>query len=60
MSDSGYLVDHIRGTFDLVVFKVIWGSFGALLPKNAGNWKTASRSAKLSGIWDSGVVIDHM
>ncbi len=35
----------------LVVFKVIWGSFGALVSK----WpvKTAARKAKLSESWDS-------
>ena len=30
---SWILVTHILGTFDLVRFKVIWGSFGALFSK---------------------------
>ena len=33
MLDSGRLVTHIWGTFDLVVFNVILGSFGALVSK---------------------------
>ncbi len=31
--DLGTVVTHIWGTFDLVVFKVISGSFGALVSK---------------------------
>ena len=31
--DSGLLVTSMWGTFSLLVFKVIWGSFGAL-----GHW----------------------
>ncbi len=31
--DSWILVTHIRGTFDLVGFNVILGSFGALVSK---------------------------
>ncbi len=31
--DSGILVTHIWSTFDLVVFNVILGSFGALVSK---------------------------
>ncbi len=30
---SWILVTHVLGTFDLVGFKVIWGSFGALFSK---------------------------
>ncbi len=33
MCDSWILATHIWGTFDLVVFKVILGSFGAFVSK---------------------------
>ena len=31
--DSWILVTYIRGTYDLIVFKVILGSFGAIVSK---------------------------
>ncbi len=49
--DSGNLLTHIWGTFDLVVFIVIWGSFGALVSKC--NSKTAVIEQK-SVMWESG------
>ncbi len=33
ISDSGILVDHIEGTFDLVVLKVIFGAFRTIVLK---------------------------
>ncbi len=43
------------GTFDLLVFKVIQGSFGALI--SIYNSETASPRAKRSGIWDYWVIV---
>ena len=43
--DPGTLVIHIWGIFDLVVFKVILGSFGGC-PKMACNSKMAVRRVK--------------
>ncbi len=51
--DPWTLVTQIRGTFDLVVFKVILVSFGY---KNS---KTAGRGVKQSEIWDSQTLVIH-
>ncbi len=56
--DSATLVTHIRGTFDLAVFTVTLGLFGALVSKC--NSKMAGRKAKLTEIWDSGTVVTYM
>ncbi len=45
------------GTFDLLVFEVILGSFGALVSKWHITWKTAGRRVKRSEILESGVVV---
>ncbi len=57
--DSELVVTCILGIFDLLVFKVILGSFGALVLnclKMACNSKMAGRGVKGSEIWDSWVV----
>ncbi len=56
--DLEVVVVCIWGTFDLLVFKVIWGPFSALVSiKMACNWKTFGRRAKRSDIWDSGIAL---
>ena len=51
--DSEVVILCIRGVFDLLVCKVILGSFGALnCLKVACNLKTAVHRAKQSKIWD--------
>ncbi len=37
--ESGVLVEYIRGTFDLLVFNVIWGSLSAFVLKWPVIWK---------------------
>ena len=51
MCDSGTVVTHTWGTLDLVVFKVIMESFGALL-QMACYSKTAGRTARRNEMWD--------
>ena len=55
------MVTCILGTFDLLVFKVILGSFSALGTKlMAWKSKTAGRRVKLSEIWNGGSCDMHM
>ena len=49
------LVDHIFGNFALVLFKVIWGSFSALILK----WHVTCR-AKLIEIWHPCMLVKHI
>ena len=51
--DSERLATHIWGIFDLVVFKVILGSLGALVSKWPGTPMTGCR-AKQTENWESG------
>ncbi len=50
----------IWGAFDLLVFKVILGSFGALVPKMACNSKMAGCRAKQSEFWDLWILVTHI
>ena len=52
--DSGVLVGHILGTFDLIVFNAIFRIMWCTCPKMAYNSKIAGRCAKWIEIWDSG------
>ncbi len=52
--DSGILVMHIWCNFDLVVFKVIFGSFGGFVSKcTVSQKRLVGLRAKRNEIWDS-------
>ena len=56
--DSGMLGNCILGTSDLLVCKVILGSFGeCTFLEMACNLKMAARRAKRIEVWDSGAVV---
>ena len=56
---SRRLVKHMWGIFDLVVFKVILGSFGVLASKWPVLKKVAHRVKQIE-IWDPGAPVQHI
>ena len=57
--DSWAVVTHIRGTFDFVGFKVIWGH-SVHLSQNGVYIKTAIRRVKRTLNWDYGTLERHI
>ncbi len=58
--DAEILITYIWSIFDLVVFKVILGSFVALVPKCPVTRKKAGSRVKGTEIWDSWVTVTHI
>ncbi len=56
----GTVVTHIWGAFDVVGFKVILESFGALFSKRLVTQKTAGHGAKRTEIYDPRTLVTHI
>ncbi len=54
------VVIRIWGTFDLLVFKVIWGSFNALVSKWPVTRKWLAVDRKGVEIWDPVVIVTYI
>ncbi len=54
--DSGTLITHKWGTFDLAVFNIIW-RYSVYLSQMT---KTAVRRVKWTGVWESGTLVTHI
>ncbi len=54
----GFGVQHIMGTYDFVVLKVILGLFGALLSKWLLNHKWLAMEQNLTVIWDPRTLVN--